>query len=293
MLIAILGCQLLFSGAASARTCVADQLRKSGSRAESVSSGFGIMIRDGKVIGRNGDPVVAAFDLDETLVRSIRTTEGARALRRIPGRHVVSINANGAKAHYEVFPGMLDLIQDLQARGIRVTIYSAGDPQRNQALLKAIRLPKTNETLFSHLKGRLVPRSEIRYNLDPLDSRPDILKPLRSLGHEAAGMNGPALERAWRAHADLHNAFIMDDLKGTSIHQIWIPSPSVGGPPYEWAQRREYVLGLFSEAVDLAVRNPGMSLGSALKRVQNVNLLDPSQWAANPLIQRGRSVLGR
>ena len=280
--------------------CVAKGVLKTLGTAGTSKQDFGITIKNGKVIGRNGDPVSAAFDIDQTFVRAIASPEEARKIRRISGRQVVTIKVNGTIVNYEVLPGMVDVVQYLEKRGIRIHFFSAGDPERNRALLKALRIPGTQEPLFQHIEGRLISSREIRFNMDPLSQRPDILKPVRPLGHDAAGMKqipvkGSArpedVTLAKRAHANMHNAFTIDDLQKTSIHEIWIPAPEAGGPPYDWAFRKEYILGVFSEAVRLAVKNPGMSLGTALRSVQKVNLLDKGSWIANPLIERGKALL--
>lgn len=247
--------------------------------------GFGIVIKDGRIFSKNGDPVVAAFDLDETFIRRVVTTEEARQLRRLPGHQVVTVSVDGVKTHYEVLPGILEALDRLEQRGIKIMFFSAGDRTRNQALLKAIRLPSSGEPLFNHVGGRLISPSEIRFNFDPLSTRADILKPLKPLAREAAGGD------LRRVHADMHNAFVVDDLQRTSMNQIWIPRPEAGGPPLDWAFRGEYIVGVFEEAVKVALKNPGMSLGAALKKVQTVNLLDRTQWANNRLIAIGRAML--
>jgi len=288
------GAGILAAASSTNASCVVNALGKI-----VPDSSFGIRITNGKIVGVNGDPLVVAFDMDETFARAIRSSEEARYLRR-SGRQVVTIREDGKVQNYEILPGMVESLMYLEKKGIQIHFFSAGSNDRNRAILKAIRVPGKNEPLFHRIQGRLIPSGEIRFNLDPFSSRSDVIKPVRPLGERAANVqldrttrNGRGQEAAKlkKAHVNSHNALVVDNVRGTSIHQIWIPSPFEGGPPFDWPFRDEYIVGAFSEAVRLALKKPGTSLGAALKQVQTVDLLNQKAWVSNPLIERGREVL--
>ena len=230
-----------------------------------------------------GIPVDVVFDIDLTIVALVKDGPGGDFLAdpSDPKKNIVPVTfeleGNVHSEKYRLFEGVTDLMEKLkQDPRVRVSFFSGGTEQRNEALLRKIFLPD-GSSLWDLAAGRVYGRSSMTPTGVPLPAR--VRERVKKDLH--------------KVNPDISDVIIVDDIKefvpeSQRAHLLWIgedfpfpdrtQNPPTAVDPDVFA-REKYKYGWIGQRIEEALEQKftnGVPLSATIGKVTETPFTAPS-----------------